>query len=109
MDIQITDNEYLYQYTKYENSDYNYDTKEYDKNTNEYFSEYYLVKDNLLDDSLNLSDIKEYAYDYTAYYKLEMLPFLNTSPSSTAFVSSDVVNSIPREVYESNFTVTKVE
>jgi hypothetical protein len=35
MDILITDNEYIYDYTKYENSDYNYDTKEYDNNTNE--------------------------------------------------------------------------
>jgi hypothetical protein len=67
------------------------------------------VKDNLLHDSLNLSDIKEYAYDYTEYYKQKMLPFLNTATSSTAFISSGVVNSIPRKVYESNFTVTKVE
>ena len=105
MHILITDNEYMYDYIKYENSNYNYDTKEYDKNTNEYFSECYLVKDNLLDDSLNLSDIKEYAYDFTEYYKQEMLPFLNTSTSSTAFISNGVVDSIPRDLYESNFTV----
>ena len=106
-----------YSYCKYVNEDYDVtrviSSKDdyfgkYDKGSNyETYYEYYLSKNDLLDDSMSLEMVPKYNFEDTTYSKNNKLPYfpLNGEIERLLFGLLDIVDSIPRDLYESNFTV----
>ena len=107
-----------YTYNKYEKDDYtnvivsnNEFQGRYLKYSNrEEFYEYYLIKDSLLDDSINLDGANEYTYEENYYYKHRDFPFYQFGNVGMGFIlgNYNLVSTIPADVVASNFTITEL-
>ena len=93
-DVIVSNNEFRGRYLKYSNR--------------EEFYEYYLIKDSLLDDSINLDGAKEYTYEENFYYYKRIdFPFYRFGDitNGTILGNYNFVSSIPEDVLKSNFTI----
>ncbi len=95
--VIVSNNEFFGSYLKYSKREYCY--------------EYYLIKDKLLDDSINLDGAKEYTYEENYYYKHREFPFYRFGDTLNGSILGNykLVSSIPEDVLKSNFTITEVE
>ena len=107
-----------YTYSKLEN----YDNKQviisnneflgsyYKRTDQEKFYEHYLIKDSLLDDSINLNGANEYTYEENYYYKHRDFPFYQFGNVAIGFIlgNYNLVSTIPADVVASNFTITEL-
>ena len=76
------------------------------------FTEYYLIKNELLDNSINLDNSKEYTFEepsglYTKYFPFHFLN-VDASYNPTLFGTYRIIYQIPEDVLKSNFTITEV-
>ncbi|RIA78438.1 hypothetical protein EI71_00390 [Anaeroplasma bactoclasticum] len=83
----------------------------YKRTDREQFYECYLIKDSLLDDSINLDGANEYTYEENYYYKHKEFPFYQFGNVTIGSILGNykLVSTIPADVVASNFTITEVE